>query len=203
MFPIFQWALQRRRNCIAGVTLPPLTLAHMYWLYAWGSPFVCGGMRGAGDFALALWTCSRPCWPFARIMYQVCRGDAERFQIRLCRRYSRLALWAKVRRKEYSITQHITSDMARLDEWIRWHTELPPRFFPETKIPQHGLCAPWPMAVAVQVMPMLGERQTWTYPLPLVLAYKIAHDNAQGDQSWKSELEELRGYANASSAESN
>jgi hypothetical protein len=58
------------------------------------------------------------------------------------------------------------------------------------------------MVVAVQVMPLLGERRTWTAPLPCVMAYKIARDNAEGDTSWKSEEEQAQGYANGSDSQS-
>jgi len=178
MLPTFQRAMQRRSIRIAGVRLGPLTLAQAYCLHAWESPLVQGGDVTPADFALALWTCSRPCWPFHRFCDAVVRGRPERTLARWGRRYD---------------LRRLTEDVATLRLWVSWHCKLPPRFLKESGA-SRGAAAPWPLVVAVQVMPILGERRTWTAPVPEVLAYKIALDNAQGDTSWKSEEEEAQGY---------
>ncbi|MFH1603757.1 MAG: hypothetical protein ABIH03_07605 [Pseudomonadota bacterium] len=186
MFPTFERAMQRRPCRIAGLTIPPLTLARAYCLHAWRSPLVCGGRVELADFGLALWTCRQPCYPFARFVRDVNRGAPDRALKRLGKRYD---------------LRRFDDDVAALSEHIEWHCKTPPRFFPKQSA-SSGACAPWPMVVAVQVIPVFGERATWMAPVPLAMAYKIALDNSKGDTSWKSEAEEARGYANARDTQS-
>lgn len=182
----FERAMQARRTTIAGVRLGPLTLAQAYCLYAWGSPVVRGGQIGISDFALALWTCSQACWPFARFVDAVNGGKPERMLARWGRRYD---------------MRRLPADAESLREWVDWHCKTPPRFLKADKTPG-GPAAPWPLVVAVQLIPMLGEDRAWSVPVPLAMSYKIALDNAQGDKSWKSEAEAEQGYANGSDSQS-
>jgi hypothetical protein len=183
----FERAMQSRQARIAGVRLGPLTLAQAYCLYAWESPVVRGGQIGMADFALALWTCSQPCWPFSRFVVAVNAEKPQRILARIGRRYD---------------LRRFAVDSAALREWIDWHCKTPPRFLKPTP-DSKGAAAPWPMVVAVQLIPMLGEDRVWQMPVPLAMAYKIAVDNAQGDTSWKSESESEQGYANGGDSQSN
>jgi len=187
MLAIFQRAMQRRTVRIAGVRLQPVTLAQAYCLTAWESPLMLGGAVGLSDFAVALWTCSTDCWPFPVFVDAVNAGRPER-------------LLAKVGRK-YDLN-NFDADAAALSEWVSWHCTVPPRFLKPAKDAKPA-CAPWPMIVAVQLIPSFGEQRTWTMPVPEAMAYKIAVDNAQGDTSWKSEEETNQGYANGSDSQSN
>lgn len=186
MLLTFQRAMQSRSGCVAGVRLSPVTLAQLYCLYAWESPFVCGGNIELADFGVALWTCSQDCWPFSRFVEAINKGKPEKMLSRLGRRYD---------------LRKFPADRDLLHQWIDWHCKVPSRFLKED--PNHkGASAPWPMIVAVQLMPMLGEERTWRLPVPLAMSYKIANDNAKGDTSWKSEEEEAQGYANGSDTQS-
>lgn len=187
MLTVFERAMQRRETRIAGLRLGPLTLAHVYALEAWGSPIARGGTIGIDDFALALWTCSVPCYPWHAYVDQVCRGAPDRKMEALGRRYD-LAGFA--------------GDVDALREWITWHCAVPERFMPRGA-PTRGSSAPWPLVVAVQMIPVLGELRTWTSPVPYVMAHKIARDNANGDSSWKTEGEEELSKLNARSPTSN
>lgn len=182
MLQTFQRAMQSRATRIAGIRLGPITLAQAYCLYAWESPFVCGGNIELADFGVALWTCSQKCWPFPRFVDAVDAGKPEKLLTKVGRRYD---------------LQQFPKDRDALHEWIDWHCKVPPRFLkPDPN--RKGASAPWPMIVAVQIMPMLGEQRTWQMPVPLAMSYKIAKDNAEGDTSWKSEEEEAQGRANGS-----
>lgn len=183
MLATFQNAMQKRSVQIAGVKLGPVTLAQAYCLHAWDSPIIRGGEVGLADFAVALWTCANPCWPFERFVDAVNAGKPERALIKLGRRYD---------------LAQFDQDSAALVEWVAWHCAVPPRFVKDSP-GKRGACAPWPMIVAVQIMPLFGEVTTWTMPAPRAMAYKIAMDNAQGDTSWKSEAEQEQGYADVSS----
>jgi len=186
MLPTFQRAMLVRRVRIGGVELLPVTLAQAYCLYAWESPLVRGGTITPADFAVALWTCSQKCYPFESFSDAVTRGVPERKLKRLGRRY---------RMRRYG------KDLATLREWLGWHLSVPPRFMKQSASSGQS-AAPWPMIVAVQLMPMVGEDRAWTMPVPQAMAYKIALDNAQGDTSWKSEAEHEQGYANGSNTQS-
>lgn len=181
MLATFQRAMQRRECTIAGVRLGPVTLAQAYCLAAWESPFLAGGRIELADFGIALWTCSRPCWPFDAFVDEVNAGKPDKLLNRVGRRYD---------------LQQFPKDRDALADWIEWHCHIPPRFSKGAK-EERGSSAPWPMIVAIQLIPLLGEERVWTLPLQLALAYKIAKDNAGGDMSWKSEAEEAMGYANA------
>jgi hypothetical protein len=178
--------MQSRGVTVAGVRLAPFALAHAYVLAGWESPVMLGGKVTLADFGCALWTCSRSCWPFPSVVRAVNAGRPDRMLARLGRRYD---------------LRNLDRDAAALSDYVRWHCQLPARFLKE-RSGDHGSSAPWPMVVAVQLIPMLGEARTWTMPLPLAMAYKIGLDNAQGDTSWKSEAEEAQGYADGSSAQS-
>lgn len=182
----FERAMQGRQTRIAGVRLGPLTLAQAYCLYAWDSPVVRGGQIGVNDFAVALWTCAERCWPFDRFVAAVNAGRPERMLARIGKRYD---------------LRRFNADCAALREWVDWHCKTPPRFLKAGKAPG-GPAAPWPMVIAVQLIPMLGEDRVWSMPVPLAMAYKIAVDNAQGDTSWKSEAEAEQGYANGGNSQS-
>jgi hypothetical protein len=186
LLPTFQRAMQRRSIRIAGATLGPLTLAQAYCLHAWESPFVCGGQINVPDFAVALWTCANDCYPFERFTDAVVRGKPDRWMTRLGRRYD---------------MRMFSRDVKALQDWVAWHCQTPPRFA-KADANKRGGSAPWPLIVAVQVIPLLGVATTWTAPVPVVMAYKIALDNASGDTSWKSEAEEAQGYANGSDSQS-
>jgi len=186
MFPTFQRAMQRRTSTVAGVELGPLTLAQAYCLCAWESPFLKGGDITLPDFAVAIWTCTDSCYPFEQFTKAVCAGAPDRMLKRLG--------------KGYDLRQ-FNPDVEALKEHITWHCQAPPRFIKGQKT-NRGPCAPWPMTIAVQVIPLLGTETTWTSPVPLAMAYKIALDNASGDTSWKSEEEQARGYANAGDTQS-
>jgi len=186
MLPTFAHAMQRRSVRIAGVKLGPVTLAHLYCLHAWESPVVCGGQIELADFGLALWTCSRECWPFSEYVNDVDAAKADR----------KLARWGRC----YDLRE-FPRDVEALKAWLGWHCRVPPRFLRPTK-DDRGPSAPWPMIVAVQLIPAFGEARVWRMPVPEAMAYKIALDNAQGDTSWKSETEEAQGYANGSSSQS-
>ena len=180
MLATFQRAMEIRSTKIAGLSLGPVTLAQAYCLYAWESPIVRGGPVEIADFATALWTCSNRCWPFESFVDAINRGTPEKVLAKLGKKY-RLADYPK--------------DSKALLDWITWHCTVPPRFVKETP-GARGSSAPWPMIVAVALIPLFGEDKTWTMPVPRAMAYKIAMDNAQGDTSWKSEEEEEMGYAN-------
>ncbi len=180
MLPTFQRALQSRTAKIAGRKLGPLTLAHAYCLHAWGSPFVTGERISVPDFAVALWTCAHDCWPFPQFERAVVRGAPDRWLARLGRRYD---------------MRKFDTDVKSLGDWIAWHSAVPERFLKDGAR-KGGGSAPWPLIIAVQVLPLLGERATWTSPLPYIMAHKIALDNAAGDTSWKSEAEAEQGYCN-------
>jgi hypothetical protein len=186
MLPLFEHAMHGRGARIAGWRIGPLTLAQAYCLHAWESPLVCGGDVDLTAFAVALWTCRQRCWPFDRFTADVNRGRPDRQLARLGRRYD---------------MRRFGDDVAALRAHIAWHCQIPPRFV-KGDSKAGGLCAPWPMVVAVQVMPLLGERRTWRAPVPYVMAHKIAMDNAQGDTSWKSEAEHAMGYANGRNSQS-
>jgi hypothetical protein len=180
MLPTFQRAMMKRTVRIGGARLDSLTLAQAYCLHAWESPFVKGGPVNVADFAMALWTCATDCYPFERFADAVCRGVPDRWLGRMGRRYD---------------MRHFDRDVAGLREWIGWHCETPPRFLKDAS-KGRGSSAPWPLVVAVQVIPLLGERAAWSAMVPRIMAYKIALDNAAGDTSWKSEAEHEKGYAN-------
>ncbi|MBM3889377.1 MAG: hypothetical protein FJ388_09650 [Verrucomicrobia bacterium] len=178
MLPTFANAMQRRGARIAGVKVGPVTLAHLYCLHAWESPFAVGGEIGLADFGLALWTLSRDCWPFDSYVAAVNRGVPDRWLARRGRRYR---------------CERFGDDVAQLQGWLAWHCQTPPRFL-KPQADDRGPSAPWPLVVAVQLIPVLGEARVWQMPVPLALAYKIAGDNAKGDTSWKSEAEQAMGY---------
>ena len=179
MLATFQHAMQARTSTVAGIKLGPLTLAQLYCLHAWESPLVVGGPVTLADFATALWTCKQPCFPFEKFTDDVCRGKPDKAMAKLGKRYD---------------VQRFEKDVAALREHIGWHCDIPPRFSKTES--NKGCSAPWPMVIAVQVMPLLGESETWTAPFPRVMAYKIALDNAGGDSTWKTEQEQEQGYAN-------
>lgn len=181
MFPLFQRAFQTRGDTIAGMTLKPMTLAHAYTLCAWESPLILGGKIEPSDFAVALWTCTQDCWPFDVFFKGIEKGLPEKELAKLGKKYA---------------LKNITEDIHKLQDYIEWHCKFPPRFIKD-KTESKGSCSPWPLIIAVQIIPLIGEQRAWTIPVPMAMSYKIALDNAAGDSSWKTEVEEKRGFADA------
>lgn len=181
MHDVFQRAMMRRTTRVAGVDIPPFTLARAYCLCAWRNPLMVGGDVGLADFAVALWTCRHECWPWPSFVDAVCKAEPDKWLKRIGKRYD-LAKFAE--------------DETALREHILWHCNTPERFI--KRDPGNGPSAPWPLLIAVQVRAVLDEKTAWTAPLPYVMAHKIALDNGAGDTSWKSEQEAERGYSNGS-----
>jgi hypothetical protein len=58
---------------------------------------------------------------------------------------------------------------------------------------------PWPIFIAVRLIPLVGERRAWSMPLPLALAYSTALCELAGDDSWMSEDEATCPYVEVKS----
>ena len=58
-----------------------------------------------------------------------------------------------------------------------------------TKPGSDGVLHPWPLVIAVTIMPIVGEVRAWNMPLPLAVSYWSAIAETHGDKSLISDEE--------------
>jgi len=66
------------------------------------------------------------------------------------------------------------------ETYLRDFTIFPLR---ATKSPSSECHHPWPLIIAVSIMPMVGESRAWNMPLPKAISLWSAYQETQGDDS--------------------
>lgn len=157
-----------------GVQLRAFTLAHAYALMVMDSPWLtCAVAPSLDDLAVAVWVCSRDCYPLESVVVEMGERGAVRWMKRLGKRW------------DYRRAQ---ADFDAFAQYITDYSETPDRFVKDSARRLNRV--PWPLAVATALIRGgFDARSAWTMPLNQAFAHKLAADFLDGDDSLLSEEE--------------
>jgi len=175
---LFVNAVFAQPSVCLGQQLKPLSLAHAHVLMAFGSPYVTKGAPTLGDLAVAVWICSRDCYPFAGVADAVRDPRLERQAKKWGRRSGKDAL---------------AGDSAVFVDYIKTGLHLPPRQIDPGKARLQRV--PWTVSAVCALMRNgLTRDEAWTVPMAEACMYRLGFDFLDGDDSLQSEEEREAGF---------
>jgi len=175
MQQVFKNALYHTEPTVLLRRLLPLSLGHLYQLYAAESAYaIKGGKPGLPDLVYAVGICSRT---FEQGMAWLRRPRL----LAECERWGRRARNRVDPEEEHQVFLEYVDQFA-----------IFPERYQDDKLQAKPCKHPWPLVIAVKIIPLVGESRAWNMPLPLALSYWSALAETEGDESLRGEDDERR-----------
>lgn len=169
MIRAFEAAVHLKRFTVLGRQLQPLGLGHCWCLLAADNAWLADRKPLIEDLVYAV---------------TVCSGTFEEALATLSN--ERKATEQAAAMGKAFKAGSLESEMATFGRYVRAHIRAPERAQSGTP---HKAKHPWPILMAVRIMPLVGESRAWNMPLPMAITLWSAQLEAQGDDSLVSEEE--------------
>lgn len=172
MQSVFKAGLRQRRARVLGVSLLPLSLGHVWALLAFENGFAVSGKRAdLSDLVMGAAICSRE---FDSILDLLNNPD---------RHIKEIAEWGRKTSK-----QNLVRQKRAFIRYLNDNCKTPERWKKSGEA-QSQSRVPWPIKVAVGIMPLVGESRAWNMSITMAMSYWFGLQENAGDNSIVSDEE--------------
>lgn len=172
MQSVFKAGLRQRRARVLGVSLLPLSLGHVWALLAFENGFAVSGKRPElADLVMGVSICSRT--------FEDCLDLINHPDLHI----ADVSTWAR-----QTSRQNLRRQTSAFIRYLNDNCKTPERWKKSGEA-QSQARVPWPIKVAVGIMPMVGEFRAWNMPITMAMSYWFAAQENSGDNSIVSDEE--------------